>query len=117
MATLDYLWKNGYRDGYSLFSAGNAAAGGTSPPRLDDPNRPLSWRGITEDGDTATNYQLMPGDRVFVASYPLVRADNAMARALAPVERALGIILLGNSTKQSLRNNNGNNINNNNFVQ
>lgn len=64
---------------------------------------PVNWRGITEDGDTATNYQLLPGDRIFVASYPLVRADNAMARAFAPVERALGIILLGNSAKTALR--------------
>jgi polysaccharide export outer membrane protein len=74
---------------------------------------PVNWRAITEDGDTATNYQLMPGDRIFVASYPLVRVDSAMARAIAPFERALGIILLGNSVKTSLRDNNNNTSNNN----
>ena len=63
---------------------------------------PVNWRAITEDGDTATNYQLMPGDRIFVASYPLVRLDTAMARAIAPIERAFGIILLGNSTVRAL---------------
>jgi polysaccharide export outer membrane protein len=64
---------------------------------------PVDWRAVTECGDTATNYQLMPGDRVFVAAYPLVRVDNAMARAFAPVERVLGITLLGTSTARSIR--------------
>jgi polysaccharide export outer membrane protein len=27
---------------------------------------PVDWRGITENGVTATNYQLLPGDRVYV---------------------------------------------------
>jgi 2',3'-cyclic-nucleotide 2'-phosphodiesterase (5'-nucleotidase family) len=47
VATLDYLWRNGYRDGYELFAAGKP--GGSSPTRLDDPGLPLSWRGITEE--------------------------------------------------------------------
>lgn len=29
---------------------------------------PVDWRAITEAGSTATNYQLFPGDRVFVAA-------------------------------------------------
>jgi len=43
-ASLDYLWKYGFRDGYPLFSEG---AGRTSPPLLPRPE--LSWRGITEE--------------------------------------------------------------------
>jgi 5'-nucleotidase len=54
VASLDYVWKNGYRDGYPLFSQGN---GGTSPPRLDRPT--LSWRGITEEAIAA-----LPGRRI-----------------------------------------------------
>jgi polysaccharide export outer membrane protein len=64
---------------------------------------PVDWHAVTECGDTATNYQLMPGDRVYVASYPLVRVDSAMARAFAPVERFLGITLLGTSTAKQIR--------------
>ncbi len=64
---------------------------------------PVDWRSLTECGDTATNYQLMPGDRVYVASYPLVRADTALARVVAPVERFLGVILLGSSTAKQIR--------------
>lgn len=70
---------------------------------------PVDWRSITECGDTATNYQLMPGDRVFVAAYPLTRVDNTMARLFAPVERVLGITLLGTSTSRAIRFYNQNN--------
>jgi 5'-nucleotidase len=42
-ASLDYVWENGYRDGYDLFSKGH---GGTSPKRLDSGAVP--WRATTE---------------------------------------------------------------------
>ena len=73
---------------------------------------PVDWKAVTECGDTATNYQLLPGDRVYVAAYPLVRAETVMARAFAPIERVLGITLLGTSTARAIRvfnrNNGGN---------
>ena len=43
VATLDYLWRNGYRDGYPLFSAGD---GKTSPELVATPSE--TWREITE---------------------------------------------------------------------
>lgn len=64
---------------------------------------PVDWRAVSECGDTATNYQLMPGDRVFVASYPLVRVDSALARMISPVERMFGITLLGASTVNTIK--------------
>lgn len=42
-ASLDYVWENGYRDGYPLFSKGRGA---TSPRRLD--SGALPWRATTE---------------------------------------------------------------------
>ena len=42
-ASLDYIWENGYRDGYPLFSKGSGA---TSPRRLD--SGALPWRATTE---------------------------------------------------------------------
>ena len=63
----------------------------------------VDWHGITECGDTASNYQLMPGDRVFIAAYPLVKFDNTLARAFAPIERVLGITLLGTNTSRYIR--------------
>jgi polysaccharide export outer membrane protein len=64
---------------------------------------PVDWRAVSEWGETATNYQLMPGDRVFVASYPLVRADSALARMISPVERVLGVTLLAASTRNTIQ--------------
>ncbi|HUR53300.1 MAG TPA: polysaccharide biosynthesis/export family protein [Gemmataceae bacterium] len=74
---------------------------------------PVDWKGVVEKGETATNYQILPGDRVFVAAYPLSVLDTRMARAFAPIERMLGITLLGSSTVRSFSNQNGFNNNNN----
>ena len=59
---------------------------------------PVDWVGITQHGIAATNYQLMPGDRVYVKAQKLVTVDTALARILSPVERLLGITLLGANT-------------------
>jgi polysaccharide biosynthesis/export protein len=68
---------------------------------------PVDWRAITEGGSTATNYQIFPGDRIYVGPNRLIALDNRMAQILAPVERVLGITLLGASTRNALRGNNG----------
>lgn len=63
---------------------------------------PVDWRAVTECGDTATNYQLMPGDRVFVGAVPLIGVDVRMARLFAPLERVLGVTLLGSSVYSNI---------------
>jgi polysaccharide export outer membrane protein len=77
---------------------------------------PVDWRAITQGGSTATNYQLFPGDRIYVKADALVALDNALAKIFSPIERILGITLLGSSTVQSFRNNNNRNGNNTGFV-
>jgi polysaccharide export outer membrane protein len=69
---------------------------------------PVDWVGITQRGETRSNYQVMPGDRVYVMSAPLIRTDTYIARIIAPVERVFGGILLGSSLVQSLRNSGSN---------
>jgi polysaccharide export outer membrane protein len=64
---------------------------------------PVDWRAITEGGATNTNYQLFPGDRIYVGSDPLIRTDNFLAKLLAPVERVLGVTLLGTAVVQNFR--------------
>lgn len=64
---------------------------------------PVDWRGITQDGVTATNYQLFPGDRIYVKADNMISIDNALSKLLAPVERVFGVILLGNSTVRNLQ--------------
>ena len=75
-----------------------------SPPGCgNDQVLPVDWEGITRCGRTATNYQILPGDRIYVMAKPLVTLDTALARFLNPIERVFGGMLLGNSTVQSIR--------------
>jgi polysaccharide export outer membrane protein len=64
---------------------------------------PVDWNGITRDGITTTNYQVMPGDRIYVMAQPIVTVDTFLGRYLAPIERVFGITLLGNSTIRALQ--------------
>ena len=59
---------------------------------------PVDWIGITQHGITFTNYQILPGDRIYVKAQKLVTIDRMLSRILAPVERVFGITLLGAST-------------------
>jgi polysaccharide biosynthesis/export protein len=63
---------------------------------------PINWSALTRGGATATNYQVLPGDRIFLDSVPLVRFDTKLARIFSPIERVFGITLLGSSTYHSL---------------
>jgi polysaccharide export outer membrane protein len=75
---------------------------------------PVDWCAITRKGSTATNYQVLPGDRIYVEADPLITFDNTLAKILAPIERVLGATLLGTGTVNSFNNNRNNNNNNNN---
>jgi polysaccharide export outer membrane protein len=59
---------------------------------------PVNWEAITRGGATDTNYQLLPGDRVFIAEDKIMAANNFLAKVLNPVERLLGVTGLGIST-------------------
>jgi len=58
----------------------------------------VDWRGITQDGLTATNYQILPGDRVYIKADDLIALDNWLVKVTTPVERVFGGILLGAGT-------------------
>jgi polysaccharide export outer membrane protein len=59
---------------------------------------PVDWLAITAHGAALTNYQIMPGDRVFVAEDGLVAFDTHLAKLLAPLNRAMGFTLLATGT-------------------
>lgn len=59
---------------------------------------PVKWEEITAQASASTNYQLMPGDRVFIAEDRLVAFDNKLAKITAPLERIMGFSLLGVGT-------------------
>ena len=65
---------------------------------------PVDWVGITQGGDPTTNYQLLPNDRIYVKADRLITFDTRLAKILAPVERVLGITLLGSETVNSIKN-------------
>jgi polysaccharide biosynthesis/export protein len=65
-----------------------------TPDGMAEQILPVDWRGVSAMGTAGTNYQIMPGDRIFVAEDSLVAYDTHMAKVLAPMERAAGFILL-----------------------
>ena len=56
-------------------------------PHCDHPEiLPVDWCGITQQGCADTNYQIFPGDRIYVASDPWLRTDSFLAKRLNPIE-------------------------------
>ena len=76
------------------------APAGTGAAQVMD----VHWKDITQGGMTATNYQLFAGDRIYIQADHLIATDNFLGKLLAPVERILGVTLLGSSTVRSIRN-------------
>ena len=71
---------------------------------------PVDWNALTQGGSTCTNYQLFPGDRIYIRADPLIQLDNIIAKVVSPIERLFGVTLLGSATVNSFRRNgNGNN--------
>ncbi|MGQ0633635.1 MAG: polysaccharide biosynthesis/export family protein [Planctomycetaceae bacterium] len=63
----------------------------------------VDWRAITQDGVVTTNYQLMPGDRIYIQADSLIATDNFIAKVTTPVSRLFGFVLLGNGTVRGLQ--------------
>lgn len=64
---------------------------------------PIDWEAITRGASTASNYQLLPGDRLFVAENHLVAWANVASIFLNPFERIIGFSLLGAQTVQTFQ--------------
>lgn len=58
---------------------------------------PVNWNDIAKGASTATNYQLMPGDRLFIAKDELTAFNTIVNKMLAPFERVFGFVSLGTS--------------------
>jgi protein involved in polysaccharide export with SLBB domain len=65
---------------------------------------PVDWKAITQAGRTETNYQLLPGDRIYIDSDPFWRAYFQIDKVLAPFERVLDFTFRAATTVQSIRN-------------
>jgi polysaccharide biosynthesis/export protein len=80
-------------------------------PNCDQPEQilPVDYVGLTQHGITQTNYQILPGDRVYVRADKEFRIDGYLQKVLTPIERLLGFTLLGSSTYNSITNRRQNN--------
>jgi polysaccharide export outer membrane protein len=75
-----------------------------APPGMPcDQVLPVDWHAITQCGGTLTNYQLMPGDRVYIAEDPWYVIDAGVAKRISPFERLFGFTLLGTETVSRIR--------------
>ena len=63
---------------------------------------PVNWHAITQEGISTTNYQVLPGDRIYVQADCLMRIDAALAKFLSPIQRILGTTLLGGATVNTI---------------
>ena len=62
---------------------------------------PIDWDAIAAGGQTKTNYQILPGDRLYIADDSLVAMDKYISLVTDPIGRLLNMSLLGTSTTRS----------------
>lgn len=63
----------------------------------------IDWTAIAARGITTTNYQVLPGDRIYIMADHLIAADNVMTKLFAPIERIVGFSLLGTSAYRQFK--------------
>ena len=64
---------------------------------------PVDWTAITQGGSTATNYQVLPGDRVYIAQDEMVTLNTMVSKVISPFERVMGFLGLSGSTVRTWR--------------
>ena len=62
---------------------------------------PIDMLAITQRADSTTNYQIFPGDRLYIAEHPLLAIDNELGKYFAPAERVVGFFYLLNRVGQN----------------
>jgi polysaccharide export outer membrane protein len=64
---------------------------------------PVRWDEIAAGGGACTNYQVLPGDRVFIEQDHMIALDSWVSKMLNPFERIFGTTLLGMQMVQTSR--------------
>jgi polysaccharide export outer membrane protein len=62
---------------------------------------PVRWDEIVKGAGTCTNYQVLPGDRVFIQQDHMIALDSFIAKIQQPIERIMGTTLLSFQTVQT----------------
>jgi polysaccharide export outer membrane protein len=63
----------------------------------------IAWHDIVHCGQVGTNYQVLPGDRIYIGADPLITLNTHLGRFLDPLERIVADVGLGMSTYLTLR--------------
>ncbi len=66
-------------------------------------NLPVDWDAIARGGATGTNYQLLPGDRLYIVDDNLMAANQFIGKVTQPIERLLSISRLGVNTIRGIQ--------------
>jgi polysaccharide biosynthesis/export protein len=80
----------------NIWIARPAPAGANCQQRL-----PVNWDAIVQGGETDTNYQIMPHDRLYISEDKMIATTSFISRVTAPMERLLGFTSLIASTTRS----------------
>ncbi len=56
---------------------------------------PVNWQEISRGGSTATNYQLMPRDRLYITGDPMIKFNSLVIKYTQPFERMFGFTGVG----------------------
>jgi len=64
---------------------------------------PVDYLAITQGGAAATNYQILPGDRVYIAEDNVIAFNNWLVKLTIPIERLLGVASLGTSATRGFQ--------------
>ena len=64
---------------------------------------PIDWVAITKGGDASTNYQIFPGDRVFIAQDDMIALSSFISKVIGPAERLFGFTSLGVATIRNIK--------------
>lgn len=65
---------------------------------------PVDWVAITQGASTGTNYQILPGDRVYIAEDHTIATTNFISKILGPFERIAGFAGLTGTTIRTYKN-------------
>ena len=62
----------------------------------------VDWEAVSRKGINATNYKLMPGDRLVIGADPVIARNNAFSTRMLSLERTMGVVSLTASTLSAL---------------
>jgi protein involved in polysaccharide export with SLBB domain len=85
-------------NGLQQFSSKNIWIARPSPQTGESIILPVDWKAVTALAETDSNYQLLPGDRLFVAEDKQVAFNTALDKFLMPWERIMAFSTFGVQT-------------------